>query len=278
MHKSLISPQELSTLLEENKNVILLDASPKSNVSGLQPQHPNKYIPNSIGADIKEFFVNTEGKYPNTIPSKARFENSCNQLRISNSDFIVIYDNLGIYSAPRVWTLFKHFGHDKVVVLNGGLDAWIEEGFETVESLTQPKPKTGYTVDSESNLIEEMDYILSKFEDPSIQIIDARSEARYNGSEPEPREGLSSGHIPGSGNIPFKNVLSDGRMKSKDELHEIFDSIDSQKEVIFSCGSGLTACILKLAYDQIGTQPSKIYDGSWTEWGSENPELIDKEN
>lgn len=268
----MIEPLVSSQWLNDNLNssdLIILDASSFNNKAGLAPKFENQKIKGAQYFDLKNTFSDPNGLFPNTFPSEEQFETGCNSLGINNSSRIVVYDNLGIYTSPRVWWMFRAMGHEKVHVLNGGLPDWINEGFETVEHLESINKSSNYKPKLQPGLIKSIDIIKSNISEQNHLLIDARSEGRFNGTSQEPREGLRSGHIPNSINIPFNSVLENGQYKNTTELKGIFKNsgVDS-RPVIFSCGSGVTACIVLLAFEMIMNNNTSVYDGSWTEWAS----------
>ncbi|UXP32503.1 sulfurtransferase [Reichenbachiella agarivorans] len=246
-------------------HLVILDASPKSNKSGLSSDYIGKYIPNSYLFDLAGQFSDPSSPLPNTLPQPEAFAQAARELGICQESKIVVYDNLGIYASPRVWWMFKTMGHAHVSVLDGGLPAWIDAGYETATQLTSPKSTGDFQARFNPSAVKYTDDILTNLDDQSTCVIDARSEGRFCGTAPEPREGLSSGHIPHSINIPFEAVLQDGHFKSPTELKKVFEEVGN-KPLIFSCGSGLTACIVLLAHELIDPRPKSVYDGSWTEW------------
>ncbi len=178
-----------------------------------------------------------------------------------------MYDNLGIYSSPRVWWMFKTMGHQNVYVLNGGLPDWIENKYPTEEKQPQQYELGSFKAQFNSEKVKNYNFIKNNLNNERQLVIDARSSGRFNGTAPEPREGLRSGSIPNSVNIPFGDVLENGKYKSKEELKTIFSKINPEnKALIYSCGSGLTACIILLAGELLLPNKTSVYDGSWTEW------------
>lgn len=248
-------------------NLIVLDAT-IAKVGGKNSSTEKKQIPNAIFFDLKNTFLNTKGKFPNTIPRKDIFENEVQKLGINNDSFIVVYDDLGVYSSPRVWWLFKVFGFKNIAVLNGGLPKWIEAGFR-VEHLQKNKlPKGNFLAVFNKSLFTKTQQVFKAIQSDKV-IIDARSKGRFYATEPEPRKELRGGHIPSSISLPYTELQENGVMKSKDELKKIFSEINSGgDEMIFSCGSGITACILALGATIVGCENYSVYDGSWTEWAS----------
>ncbi|MEP2669315.1 MAG: sulfurtransferase [Cyclobacteriaceae bacterium] len=271
----MISPIVSSKWLHENlgnSDLILLDASDMDNKAGLTSEFENQKIRGARYFDLKNTFSDPNGVYPNTFPSEEQFTNGCRSLGINNSSTIIVYDNLGIYSSPRVWWMFKVMGHEKVHVLNGGLPDWVRNGFETVTYYNRETVVGDFTSKLHSARINDIDFIQSNISDQHSLLIDARSEGRFNGTAKEPREGLRSGSIPNSINIPYSSLLTNGKFKPENELLQIYRSSGvDDRPLVFSCGSGVTACIVLLASEMILDNVTSVYDGSWTEWASLNP-------
>jgi len=260
----LVSVKWLSEHLEA-RNLIVLNATiPK--VAGSEI-HENSQIKGARFFDIKKCFSDINSELPNTFPSKSQFESEAQKLGVNRDSFLVIYDDHGIYSSPRAWWLFKALGHKNVAVLNGGLPAWKAENLPTEKRHLYDGAKGDFETRYQKNTIKNYVEVLSSLHDDSVTILDARSEDRFRGTVPEPREGLRSGHIPSSKNLPYTSLLDGYRMLPKQDLEVLFNSYQG-KELIFSCGSGITACILALGAEYAGSKNLSVYDGSWTEWGS----------
>ena len=237
-------------------------------------------IPRTQFFDIKKEFSDLKGRFPNTIPTEFKFEEAAQRLGVNKDSIIVVYDELGIYSSPRAWWLFKTFGfNNNVVVLNGGLPEWLSKGFSTELKQEHKKPKGNFQATYNSNFItfiEDLDKISTN---KNFKIIDARSSNRFKGIKPEPREGLRSGTIPSSINLPYKDVLVNNSLKQKIELETLFkDVATKEQQLVFSCGSGITACILALAADACDYKQVSIYDGSWTEYGTLTTSIMETPN
>ena len=243
-------------------NLIVLDGTIKKAIA--------ESIPTARYFDIKKKFSDVSGEFPSTFPSEAQFQNEAKVLGINNDSAIVISDDKGIYSCARVWWLFKAFGYNNVAILNGGLPAWKAAGFK-IENIKDYSGDLGDLVaNHQSRYMKFFDDMSKASKENSCQIIDARSSARFKSEVPEPRAGLRNGTIPNSKNMPFKSLLDDdGLLKSKAELEDIFSKmINKEDVVVFSCGSGITACVLALGAEISGHKNISVYDGSWTEWGS----------
>ncbi|TDQ29719.1 sulfurtransferase [Tenacibaculum caenipelagi] len=257
--------------LQENleaKNLIILDATiPKVGATN-GTEEEKQQIKNAIFFDLKNVFLDVNGTYPNTIPSLKHFEEQAQKLGVSNDSCIIVYDDLGVYSSPRVWWLFHLYGFKNIAVLNGGLPAWKEAGYE-VEPQEESKIKRGdFKAEYQENLLRVTKQVLEASNNKEL-ILDARSKGRFDATESEPREDLRSGHIPNSKSLPYGILQSEGKMKSVTELQQLFSVINPEKEhMTFSCGSGITACILALGAEVSGYTNYSVYDGSWTEWGS----------
>ncbi|WP_313376427.1 sulfurtransferase, partial [Chishuiella sp.] len=184
---------------------------------------------------------------------------------INKDSILICYDRWGVYSSPRVWWMFKVMGFNNVFVLNGGLPSWKQENYSITNNYILENKKGNFIADFQFDWYVNKEIMLNSIDDFSKTIIDARSEGRFRGIDPEPRKGLRSGNIPNSKNLFFENVLDGDKLKSKQEL-----------ENIFSCGSGVTASILALAANFIGYDKVKVYDGSWSEWGADENLPISK--
>ena len=249
-------------------NLVVLDASiPK--VTGGEVKTIEEQIPTARFFDLKNKFSDVSAPFPTTFPSAEQFTKSAQKLGINKDSAIVIYDDKGIYSSPRAWWLFKAFGHDNVAVLDGGLAAWKNAIYE-VETKLEYKGKSGnFIAEYRPELMKFFEDIKKESQDKNHLIIDARSEARFKSLEPEPRAGLRMGTIPNSVNIPFETLLINNQFRDKKDLKAIFKRFTKAEDnLTFSCGSGITACVLALGAKMAGYNNISIYDGSWTEWGS----------
>lgn len=254
----------------KDPDLVVLDASQLQNASGSKPSLANVKIEGAVPFDLENTFSDKNHHLPHMLPAPHVFEKECRKLGINRRSTIVVYDNIGIYFSPRVWWMFKTMGHDSIAVLDGGLPAWDGAGFK-MEATKKPTLHTG---DFEARFLEEavkdIKFIQSNVETQASLVIDARSAGRFNGEMPEPRVGLKKGHIPGSVNIPFTEVLQHGYYRSTTELMSLFEKFNVQdRPLVFTCGSGVTACIVLLAAELVLKNKKAVYDGSWAEWGRE---------
>lgn len=265
MTNPIVSAAWLHEHLNDPK-LIILEARLDHNQSNLENQNPNLQIKSARLFDIKNNFSDTSNPLPNTFPSATQFTTESQKLGINKNSTIVVYDTLGIYSSPRAWWMFKAMGHSNVFVLDGGLPEWIKEGFPTEESQETTFPKGDFEAKFQPELIKNKEQILENITTKEAVLMDARSADRFHATNEEPRAGLRSGHIPDSINVPYTELQQDGKFKSTDELKKILKLND--QPLLFTCGSGITACIVLLASELISDSPKAVYDGSWTEWGS----------
>ncbi|MCP4935245.1 MAG: 3-mercaptopyruvate sulfurtransferase [bacterium] len=205
---------------------------------------------------------------PHMMPGAAAFSSFAGALGIAQTDTIVVYDTSGLFSAARVWWMFKQFGALSVFVLDGGLRKWISEGRRVESGPVAPEPAL-FSVNSFDDAIVSAEQVQESLASGADQIYDARSWMRFSAQEKESRPGLRSGHIPGSKSLPFLDLQKDGCLKPVDELQAVFAArgFDPAKPVITTCGSGVTAAVICLALECIGVSGARIYDGSWSEWG-----------
>lgn len=266
---TLVSPQWLDSHIDD-ANLKLIDAS--WYLPDMQRNAHSEYsalhIPGALFFDIDTLCDNTSG-LPHMAPSTEVFTQWLCAMGISNSHQVVVYDGMGLFSAARVWWLFKLMGLDNVAVLDGGLPKWISQGRKHTNEATQPEfCQPAKCV--QRLIMRDITQVLAAVRSKKYEIIDARAPGRFLGIEPEPRKGLRAGHIPGSKNVFFKTLLHDDyTMKSPDDLCVVFEAsgVDMSMPVITSCGSGITAAIVNLALAHTGSNNHFLYDGSWAEWG-----------
>lgn len=251
-----------------DSNLILLDASLTIDKSGQEVSLNLNGIPGALQFNVSELFSDQKSKYPNMFPQVNDFELQARKLGINQDTTIVVYDQKGIYSSARAWWMFKVLGHKNIYVLNGGLPAWVEKGLP-VQSLKTSRDGNGNFIASKnSELIWNYNQVKLNINLQSHQVIDARSRKRFLGLTQEPRPNTKSGHIPHSKNLHYQSVLHNGYLKPEEEIKALFSSLKlNDKPIVFTCGSGITACILYLATYMYLPNKAVVYDGSWTEWG-----------
>lgn len=267
--KVLVSTDWLSSRLSDPE-IRILDATwYLPNVDrDAKAEYDQSHIPNARFFDIDEV-SDHRSDLPHMVPPVEKFMSKVRKLGVGDGHQIVIYDSHGLFSAARVWWLFKVMGQKNVAVLDGGLPKWLREG-RTVDSSSPLIRDRHMFVKYHDEMIKDVTQVSSASKLGDFEILDARSAGRFRGEEPEPRPGLRAGHIPGSKNIFYGDLLNeDGTLKSQDKLvaHFKTKAVNLDKPVITSCGSGVTAAIINLALDRIGKTDHALYDGSWTEWG-----------
>lgn len=231
--------------------------------------YAERHIPGAQFFDIDDI-ADSRSPLPHMVPPVEKFVSRLRAMGVGDGHRVVVYDQLGLVSAARVWWTFRLFGHQDVAVLDGGLPKWLAEGRPVTDELP-PRRDRHFVARRDSGLVRDVTQVAAAMKLGREQIVDARSAARFEGTAPEPREGLRSGHIPGSLNLPYTELFNpDGTMKDADGLAAAFDAagVDPDRPVIATCGSGVTACIIALALERLGRRRWSVYDGSWSEWGA----------
>ncbi len=267
--KTLVSTDWLAAHLKD-PDLRILDASWHMPGSGrdARAEYEAAHIPGARFFDIDEI-ADLRSDLPHMVPPVEKFIARMRAMGVGDGHQVVVYDSAGIFSAPRVWWLFRLMGKTDVAVLDGGLPKWQAEG-RPVEDMPPVLRERHITVQRQAHLIKDVTQVAAASKLGDHEIVDARSPGRFRGEEPEPRAGLRAGHIPGSKNVHFRELLNeDGTMKPPEELRAAFEAagVDLSKPVITTCGSGVTAAILSLALQRIGHERHAVYDGSWAEWG-----------
>ncbi len=267
--KTLVSTDWLAAHLRD-PDLRVLDASWYLPDAGRDPaaEYQAAHIPGARFFDIDEI-SDSRSELPHMAPPPEKFMSRLRKLGVGDGHQVVIYDGAGLFSAARVWWIFKLMGKRDVAVLDGGLPKWRAEGRE-VEDLPPVVRDRHMTVRRQAGMVRDVTQVARAAKLGDHEILDARSPERFEGRSPEPREGLRAGHIPGAKNVHYRTLMNeDGTMKGPDALREVFAAagVDLSKPVITSCGSGVTAAIINLSLERIGKSDHALYDGSWAEWG-----------
>ncbi len=235
-------------------------------------EYKAEHIPGAMFFDIEDI-ADEKSSLPHMLPSAAKFASRMRKMGIGDGMRIIAYDSEGLYSAARVWWMFRTMGHRDVAVLDGGLKKWKAEGRPVTDDVTQLRTPRHFTARLHGELVRDKDDVMALLASKTTtQIVDARAPARFKGEAAEPRAGLRAGHIPGAKNVHYATLLNaDGSMKSEADLAALFKAagVDVAKPVVASCGSGVTAGVVALALAKLGQTNAAVYDGSWTEWGME---------
>ncbi|MEH0373554.1 3-mercaptopyruvate sulfurtransferase [Vibrio mimicus] len=268
MTSPLVTAQWLQQHLHD-PNLVILDSSIEFQIPTESEKDWINKIPNAQRFDYDKVFCDPDSPLPHMMPSEERFNTLARELGINQDSFIVVYDNSGTFASPRAWWMFKAMGHHKVYILNGGLTEWKAQGYSVTQNYREPTAKGNFDGKHNPKAFVDASYVLKQIDNPHSQTIDARGLARFCGEVPEPRPGVRSGHIPGSACLPFAELIAGHKLKEETELRPLLTHMlpDTTQEYLFSCGSGVTACIVLLAAYVCGYRNLSVYDGSWTEWG-----------
>ncbi len=238
---------------------------------GLDPraEYEAHHIPGAVFFDIDEI-ADTDSPLPHMLPAPEKFSSRVRKLGLGDGVRIVVYDQRGLFSAPRVWWTFRFFGHEHVAVLDGGLPKWQSEGRPLEDGPVRPVERR-FTARVNGLMARDRAQMLANVAGGREQVLDARSRGRFEGADPEPRPGLRAGHIPGSRNLPFTDLIDPARqtMLPPEEMKQRFAEagLDMTRPVVTTCGSGITAAVLALGLQLVGHRDVGLYDGSWAEWG-----------
>lgn len=251
-------------------NLLILDATlPKVTLAKTIKNIVKKQLPDARFFDIKDAFSDANARFPNTMLSAIDFQKQAQKLGVNKDHCIVVYDDHGVYSSARAWWMFKAMGFQNIAVLDGGLPAWITAGFDVEDPIKRDYEKGNFEAKPVSDMFIGQKEVFAAVENGNVQLLDARSSARFHGRAPEPRAGVKSGHIPRAKSLPYSGILYGNRLFSEEALRAIFREMNpDDKKMIFSCGTGITACVLALGAEVAGYTEKSVYDGSWTEWGS----------
>jgi len=264
---SLVSTQWLADHLGE-PDLVVVDSSwhmPSTGRNG-RDEYLAQHIPGARYLDIDEV-ADRSSAVPHTLPSASDFSNAMQALGVDRDDRIVVYDNSATRNAARGWFMLRHFGAERVAILDGGMQQWLAEGRPTESG--EPAPREARFDAVERDELVTKQQLLAGSDLPWL---DARGRPRFEGAEEDPRPGVAAGHAPGARNLPFASLYrEDGRFKSLDDIRQLFDEagVDPSQAFVASCGSGVTANSLIFAAHLLGNDRAKLYDGSWSEWGAD---------
>jgi thiosulfate/3-mercaptopyruvate sulfurtransferase len=255
--------------------LVLLDASwhmPAAGRDG-EAEWRAERIGNAGFFDFDRRICDRDSPLPHMLPDETLFTTEMRRLGVQQNSVVVVYDSVGLFSAPRAWWMLRAMGHTQVAVLDGGLPAWKQAGHavnrDAPECASVPISGHAFTARLRPSLVCDWREVLRATTAPDVCILDARSADRFHGRAPEPRPGLRGGHMPGAHSLPFDQLIQDGRMKPVAELRALLSAhAGPQPRVIASCGSGVTACVIAFAAHLAGWEDIGVYDGAWAEWGA----------
>lgn len=255
----------------DHPNIAIVDGSWYMPAMGRDPEAEflEGHIPGAVRIDI-EAIKDETSPLPHMMPTPEAFAKYVGKKGINEVTTIIVYDGAGLFSAPRVRWMFRTFGALTVFTLEGGLPAWKAAGFSLESGPERQRPAKTYLPRIRKSAVADVETVQQAISQRIAQIVDARGAERFRGEAAEPRPGLRSGHIPGSKNLPSGELIADGRLKEPNELRALINqaAINLDLPVITTCGSGVTAAIVSLAFERLGYEPRALYDGSWSEWGS----------
>ncbi len=253
-------------------DIVVLDASWYLPAQGrdAEAEFRAAHVPGAIRFDIDAVSDETS-PLPHTLPRPEVFSSRMRALGIGDGAHVIVYDGLGLFSAPRVWWMLRTFGVRDVEILEGGLPAWIAAGYPTEDGEARPRERRHFTARLDRGAVADSGDVARALDRNGAQVVDARSGPRFRGEEAEPRPGVRPGHMPGARNVHYAALQADGRLKDEASLRAAFAEagVDLDRPVITTCGSGVTAAIVSLALETLGRPPRALYDGSWADWGSD---------
>ncbi len=274
----LVTPLWLASRLDDPNTVILDATLPPVGITppiDTRGRYVSRHIPGAAFFDINEL-SDQSTSLPHMLPPPEAFSSSMSALGVSDNSTIVIYEQEGVFSAPRAWWMLRTLGAQQVYVLDGGLQAWIDAGLPT-ESGPVQRSAASFHARLNRDAVKDFRQVQLEISEHG-QILDARSAGRFTGESPEPRPGIDSGHMPGAINVPFTELAEDGRLKSAENLREIFLSkgVDIRRPITTTCGSGVTAAVIALGLEIVGSAKVSLYDGSWAEYAQHSEAIIEK--
>lgn len=274
----LVSPSWLANRLQDASTTVLDATLPPIGVSPPVDTHARyleNHIPGAVFFDIDKLSDHSTS-LPHMLPDPEDFSRSMSILGVSDKSTIVIYEQHGVFSAPRAWWMLRTFDAPNIYILDGGLRAWTDAGLPT-ESGPVHRPPATFHATFHREAVADLAQLRNRLANHE-QVLDARSAARFNGTAPEPRPGISSGHMPSATNIPFTELLEDGRLKRAEQLRDYFaaKNVDLHQPVTTTCGSGVTAAVIALSLEVVGAKDITLYDGSWSEYAQHPDSVIEK--
>ena len=270
MTSPLVTTDWLAARLDDAR-IVILDGSWHMPAEGrdARGEYAAGHIPGAAFFDIDGVSDHTVD-LPHMLPAPADFATAVRRLGVGPDSTVVVYDSVGVFSAPRVWWSFRAMGHANVFVLDGGLKKWIAEGHPVEAGWITP-PHGEFKAHLDPTLVADFEAVRAALAAHSAQLVDARPAIRFRGEAPEPREGLRAGHMPGARNVPWGGVVQpNGELAEPAALYAAFESagVDLAEPIVTTCGSGISAAILALGLARLGREDIAVYDGSWSEWGA----------
>jgi thiosulfate/3-mercaptopyruvate sulfurtransferase len=275
MTDPIVSVEWLAARLQDPQIVVVDATLPPVGITPVVDTYARylaEHLPGAVFFDI-EALSDHNTTLPHMLPSEETFAENMSALGISDAMTIVVYEQESVFSAPRAWWMLRTMGAQQVFVLDGGLRAWKAAG-HPIESGPVQRPRAAFEAVQNADAVRDFAHLQQALANHA-QVLDARSAARFAGSAPEPRAGLRSGHMPGATSLPFTEVVADGRLKTSEDLRQVFAArgINLQQPVTTTCGSGVTAAVLALALERCGASQVSLYDGSWAEY-AQRPEAV----
>jgi thiosulfate/3-mercaptopyruvate sulfurtransferase len=274
----LVAPSWLANRLPDPGTVILDATLPPVGVIPpveTRSRYFEMHIPGALFFDIDDISDHST-PLPHMLPTPEAFSRSMSTLGVGDDMAIVVYEQDDVFSAPRAWWMLRTFGAQDVYILDGGLRAWIEAGFPTDAGHVNRAP-ANFRAKLNPKAVKDFGQIRQMITEHA-QILDARSAGRFTGTSPEPRPGISSGHMPGAISLPFTELVEEGRLKTAEKLRELFiaKNVDMHRPITTTCGSGITAAVIALSLEVAGAKDISLYDGSWAEYAQQPEAVIEK--